>query len=332
MCVYNAAPYLRSSLASIVAQFRAPDEVIVFDDGSTDETATIAEGWSDRLPIRVIRGAANAGVGTARRAAIEASTGTLVAILDADDYWFPDHLEVLCDTYRQFGGIVTATNYRWVAGSRVGDRPSSTLIPIPPPDRQASAILIGNFVFAGALFAREMYDRVGGVRADVKAEDWDLWIRMIRAGARVTAAPTVTVLYRQHTGSVSSGESLPRGDVALLESLAASTMGRDRRQVLRALRRQRARVLMLDGYQHIRAGRAKQGRAMMARAVLTDRSLRRGDSHWGGSVSLRALACLIAPRRAVAVRDARTTDPDVRVGVGADRPWLGSWPRSKMQS
>jgi glycosyltransferase involved in cell wall biosynthesis len=329
MCAYNAAPYLDSSLASIAAQSRRPDEVVLVDDGSTDGTADIAEAWTGRLPIKVIRRTDNAGVGAARRMAIEASTGEWVTLLDADDYWFPDHLEVLCETYAQAGGVVTAAHYRWIAGKRVGARPSTELVPVPPRDQQPTAILLGNFLFSGSLFARELYDRVGGVRPEVNSEDWDLWIRMIRSGARVTAAPTVTLLYRQHPASVSSGESLVRGDVALLEQLESSTTGLERRQVRRALRRQRAMVMMLDGYELIRAGRIADGRRVMARAAVLDRSLRRGPSHWGGCITLRAAICVVAPRLALSVREARRFDPELRVGAGPDRPWLGSVPRSK---
>jgi glycosyltransferase involved in cell wall biosynthesis len=313
MCAWNAAPYLRASLASVVAQTRPADEVVLVDDGSSDDTAGIARGWADRLPITVVRFDTNRGVGAARRAAIAASTGELVAILDADDYWFPDHLEVLCATYDRYGGIVTANNYRWAPAQRVADRPSGALVPVPPAREQALAILEANFVFAGSLFSRDLYDRVGGVRPEVASEDWDLWIRMIGAGARVTESPTVTVLYRQHGGSVTKGQSLTRGDVTLLEQLAASSSGAARRRVLRALRRQRARVLMLDGYDLIREGRSKEARLLMARAALEDRSLRRGPSYWGRSVTLRALAYVVAPGRALAVRDGRTADANTLV-------------------
>ncbi len=329
ICAYNAAAYVHTMLASVAAQSRPADEVVLVDDGSDDATPDIAESWADRLPIKVIRHPDNRGVGHARRAAIEACSGTLVALLDADDYWFPDHLEVLCRAYRLHGGVVTAANYRWVPGARVGDRASTELVPVPPLDRQAEAILVCNFVFSGALFPRTLYEHVGGIRPDVPSEDWDLWIRMVRAGARVSAAPTVTVLYRQHPTAVSSGESLTRGDVGLLAELAATVGGRERRAVVRALRRQEAKVLMLDGYELIRAGSVGRARVVMLRAVLTDRSLRRGPSHWGGSVTLRALACAVAPRRALAVREARRTDAAVRVGTGRHRPWLGARPRRK---
>jgi glycosyltransferase involved in cell wall biosynthesis len=330
MSAYNAAPYLDSALASIAAQARQPDEVVLVDDGSTDGTAEIAESWTGRLPIKVIQHGDNLGVGAGRRTAIEASTGDWIALLDADDYWLPDHLEVLCRTYEREGGIVTAANYRWVPGTRIASRPSTELAPVPPAERQKTEILLGNFLFSGSIFSRELYDRVGGMRPLTTSEDWDLWIRMVRAGARVTAAPTVTALYRVHDDGLSSEDGFARANAALLEEYVTMTTGHEQRQVRKALRRQRAAALMVDGFEHIRAGRTGDGRRAMARAAFLDHSIRRGASHWGGCVALRAAACFIAPHRALAARDARRASPGACVGDG--RQGLGRVPRPKTTS
>ena len=85
---YNAAPYLRESLASVAEQTRTPSEVIVVDDGSTDDTARIARSFGARV-ISI----PNAGVAAARNVGIRASTAPYVALLDADDRWYPQRLE-----------------------------------------------------------------------------------------------------------------------------------------------------------------------------------------------------------------------------------------------
>jgi GT2 family glycosyltransferase len=316
MSAYNAAPYLRSALASIAAQTRPPDEVVLVDDGSTDGTAAIAESWIGQLPIKVIQHEENQGVGAGRRSAIEASAGDWIALLDADDYWLPDHLEVLCAIYERESGIVTAANYRWVPGARVATRPSTELAPVPPADRQSTEILVRNFLFSGSLFSRELYDRVGGMRPLSTSEDWDLWIRMVRAGARVTAAPTVTALYRVHDGGLSGGDAFARANASLLEEYVGMTTGDEQRRVRKSLRRQQAAALMVEGFEHIRAGRIGEGRRAMARAAFLDHSVRRGASHWDGCVALRAAACFVAPRRALAARDARRANPGACVGDG----------------
>lgn len=87
---YNGARYLRETLASALGQTRAPLEVLVVDDGSTDDSAGVAEAFG--LPVRVIR-QANGGESTARNRGIDEARGDWLAFLDADDVWEPHKLE-----------------------------------------------------------------------------------------------------------------------------------------------------------------------------------------------------------------------------------------------
>jgi glycosyltransferase involved in cell wall biosynthesis len=84
---YNGARFLRETLASVLAQTRPVLEVIVVDDGSTDESAAIAESFGS--PVRVIR-QPNQGEAVARNRGIDESKGEWVAFLDADDLWEPE--------------------------------------------------------------------------------------------------------------------------------------------------------------------------------------------------------------------------------------------------
>jgi len=86
---YNCERYIAEALASVSAQTRQPAQVLVVDDGSTDETARIA---SER-GATVIR-QRNGGVSQARNAGIKSSTQPWIALLDADDRWLPDKLEL----------------------------------------------------------------------------------------------------------------------------------------------------------------------------------------------------------------------------------------------
>ena len=88
---YNGAPFLRETLESALAQTHPPLEVIVVDDGSTDDSAAIAEGFGP--PVRVIR-QGNQGESVARNRGVEAATGEWVAFLDADDLWEPGKTSV----------------------------------------------------------------------------------------------------------------------------------------------------------------------------------------------------------------------------------------------
>jgi hypothetical protein len=144
------------------------------------------------------------------------------------------------------------------------------------------------------------------------SEDWDLLIRMIRSGDRLSVAPTVTGIRRFHAANHSADEACIGHDLALLHELRETVGGRDRAVVERAIRRREARRLLVAGYEAARVGNAAQARAIWWRAAVHDRSLRAPLADGAGSVTLRALACLVAPRRMVGVRDDWAADPDKR--------------------
>ncbi|SMB22408.1 Glycosyl transferase, family 2 [Sterolibacterium denitrificans] len=86
---YNAGRYLHGAIGSVLAQTRQASEIIVIDDGSSDDTARIAAGF---LGVRLIE-TPHAGVSAARNAGLDAARGHYLAFLDADDLWLPTKLE-----------------------------------------------------------------------------------------------------------------------------------------------------------------------------------------------------------------------------------------------
>ena len=88
--VHNGARYLRAALESVFAQTYRPFEVIVVDDGSTDDSDVIAQSFPDVLYIHQ----ANQGVATARNNGLEAARGEFFAFLDQDDLWTPEKLKL----------------------------------------------------------------------------------------------------------------------------------------------------------------------------------------------------------------------------------------------
>jgi glycosyltransferase involved in cell wall biosynthesis len=311
---YRAERFLDQALASVAAQERPADDVVVVDDASPDGTSTVARRWESLLPLTVWRKPVNGGLGAARRDAIAKSSGELVALLDADDVWLPDHLAVLEEQHRRHGGIVLARAYRWNPGRRVAHRPVPSPRSVPSRNRQATAILDRNFAPCIALFARDSYDRAGGFRPLRLDEDWDLWMRMVRLGERFTLAPTVTALRRVHGSSLSSAEACLDYDLALLHEARQHASRREAAVIDRAIRRREARRLLLAGYAAARRNDMHAARRHWLRAAVQDRSLRAPFADGAGSVSLRAAACLLAPRRTVDLRDARAT--------GQERPVL----------
>src|SRR6476659_10725298 len=89
--LYNGASFVTQALDSVFAQELPPDEVIVVDDGSTDEGPEIVSRYAKRHPITFLR-KDNGGQSSARNFGIRRARGALIALLDQDDLWYPHHL------------------------------------------------------------------------------------------------------------------------------------------------------------------------------------------------------------------------------------------------
>lgn len=121
--VYNAAPWLPGTLASVRAQTLANWEHILVDDGSTDTSVAIIEAAArEDARIRLLRTARNSGPSMARNLAIDAACGRFIAFLDADDLWLPEKLALSVDWITTHGYSFIYHDYRHIShdGSRVG--------------------------------------------------------------------------------------------------------------------------------------------------------------------------------------------------------------------
>lgn len=119
---YNAEPFLREALDSVLAQTVPPLEVIVVDDGSTDASAAIAESYGP--PVRVIR-QENQGESVARNRGMDEAKGEWIAFLDADDVWKPEKMAIQLELAQPgvscvLSGAYTFGNRNVVVGSDDG--------------------------------------------------------------------------------------------------------------------------------------------------------------------------------------------------------------------
>src|SRR5262249_6260521 len=104
ICTYNYARFLRQCLETVSGQTRPADEIIVVDDGSQDETPEVVSAFRNVLYLRQ----ENAGKAAAFNRGFVAATGDIICHLDADDYWVPDKLRSVLDTFSHTSaGVVT---------------------------------------------------------------------------------------------------------------------------------------------------------------------------------------------------------------------------------
>lgn len=304
MPAYNRGSTIDAALASVKGQIRPADEIVIVDDRSDDDTAERVERWVDQLPIRLIRNEVNVGCGAARARAVAEATGDVIAPLDGDDVWLPDHLSSGMPLTANPKHIV-ATRYRRWQPNRGMDASAASARPIPPPPRQATTILHHNFLFSGSLAWRSSIMAVGGGSLARRADDWETWIRLIiEGGCTAIPAPHTTVLYRAHDESLSVLEGCLPDEIALCEKLLGEPAYAPYAEVLRAaLDRRLARREFLDGSRDAAGGDSGGARLHYRRALRIDPSLR-GIREPGttGSVAVRALLGLASPRLATSAR------------------------------
>jgi glycosyltransferase involved in cell wall biosynthesis len=295
---HESASTLAAALASVAAQSYQPSEVVVVDDGSIDESADVAKAWSGMLPLTVLREEA-AGAALARHKGVNSTDSQLIALLDADDVWIPDHLETLIRTRADMPqAIVCALGMRWMPGKTIWRAQPA---PLPAPADQRKGILLGNFGCGSALFGRELYQRAGGFRSGFEiGEDWDLWIRMIRAGGIIVRPDHPTFCYRLTTGSLTGGGRAYKGSELVLQvALNEATSAEEREWAAEGLGRQsavqrkaRAGMALIDAYDAARSGSPAVARQKARQAI-----------SGAPGVAIRSLAVLAWPTAAVSVRD-----------------------------
>ncbi len=210
---YNASATVGSAISSVLAQTCGELEVVVVDDGSSDDTAEVAAAMDDdRVQVISQR---NRGLSAARNAGIAVSRGTHVAFLDSDDLWLPRYLELMqaaLGSSPQAGFAYTdAYAFDPITG-RVRKRTAMQRMrpPVPPPQDPhifLLELLERNFVYVSAAVPRKVLDEVGGFDERLRAaEDYELWLRIVSAGYGVAWVPGQHALYRTHAAQMSHDE------------------------------------------------------------------------------------------------------------------------------
>ena len=228
---YNSAAFIAEAIGSIRAQTRPVDEIIVVDDGSTDDTAIIVQRLGDGIQYLH---QANAGPSAARNRGIEAARGDLIAFLDADDQWTRTKIEQQLAVMEQNPAIALVAGDMAEIDSQDNITAPSVLskhsllacfkgLGSEPIPNALALLLKTNFIPTGTVLARRAaLEAAGGFTTEIHyGEDLELWAK-VAAQHPIVCLPEVLMLRRQHGDNVTQAtEPLLRDLIKVMSSLRA---------------------------------------------------------------------------------------------------------------
>ena len=215
--VFNAEAFVASAIESVLAQTFTHYELILIDDGSTDETPQILKKYAIFDPRIVILKQQNAGQSVARNAGMVSAKADLVAFLDADDLATPQRLELQVDFFKAHPGLELLGG----AMEEIDSQGRSFGIRyVPPRGDAAIRAALPNycpFITSSVMARKTELLKVGGFRAQFRtSQDYDLWLRLMPY-IKFENLPDILVKYRVYPSSVSRYRIL---DHALTPSVA----------------------------------------------------------------------------------------------------------------
>jgi teichuronic acid biosynthesis glycosyltransferase TuaG len=223
---FNAAAFIAETLQSVQAQTFTDFEVIIVDDGSTDETAAIARRFCGVDSRFFLIQQANLGVSAARNAGILQARGEWLAFLDADDVWLPEKLGRQMALFRADPGAnFLFTNHFFWDGQRDLSVCYRENRPLPEGDTARRLVDCNVYGVCSIVVQRALFDRAGIFDSALDScEDWDMWLRLSEHGIRARGIREPLVRYRRWPGSLSHQKmKMAQCDVLVLGKNLAAT-------------------------------------------------------------------------------------------------------------
>ncbi len=196
---HNYAHYVSDAIESVLAQTYAPVEIVVVDDGSTDDTPVVLARFGDRIRTQRLPGR---GVAEARNTGLRACLGDLIVFLDADDLLLPDGIATLVAAFERHPDVDVVHGQWYHCNIRTG---GVQLVGKPEMAGDAVAPLAhGNLGAIHAIMTRRRaLEEAGGFDPAVSyTADWDLWFGLALRGFRFGYVPRPVAVYRVHPDSM----------------------------------------------------------------------------------------------------------------------------------
>lgn len=203
---YNRARLIRKTILSLLNQTLPPAQIIVVDDGSTDNTREVLREFAEKVEYVW---QPNGGDGSARNTGLRMAKCEYVAFLDSDDLWLPNKLEIQRHDLESTGYAWTFSDVSIFSEEDLDVKGLySEKAPKPQCGFVGPKLLFGNFIASPSpLIRRAVFDQVGefAVREELDAHaDWDMWLR-IAANHKLSYVPKVLAKYRVHAASKTKG-------------------------------------------------------------------------------------------------------------------------------
>jgi hypothetical protein len=216
----DAAPTLREAMGSVLSDLGPDDELVAIDDASRDESADIVASLRDRRIVPVV--GPGRGIADALARGLDASRGEFVARMDADDVSLPGRFaaeRALLDSDPSLGAV--AVQIETFGGPAAGlARYVAWQNALVTPDDHARSIYVESpLCHPATMMRRAAIDAAGGFLDPPWHEDWDLFLRIFRAGYRLAKVPRVLFRWRRSTATVTARD--PRCSRARLVDLRA---------------------------------------------------------------------------------------------------------------
>lgn len=210
--VFNGASFLAGAVANIRGQSRPPEQIIVVDDGSTDDSLAVARSLGADVTVLTQK---NGGPPAARNRALEVVAGDFVTFLDVDDLWPPDKLAEQLQFFSDHSAtdlVLGQTRLLMEAGGET---------PLREGTQEDAATPLHLFLIGAALFRRSAFERIGVFDVSKRyADDLDWFLRARESALQFHLMPRLALIKRCHADNLTRGKSI--ADMGLAAVIRAS--------------------------------------------------------------------------------------------------------------